>query len=356
MKRKSLPALLAVFAISGGMLGASAFAVPHISASTQKMQQKLPPSNSASDIVPILYVKDKAPVSTVEEYLKQAMTAEEMEQIYKYMDSSKRESAEGTRKMSVQEEKRLKELKQQYIYDGLRPENKLPLKAGEARFYLDLNKDILVFPKQSLSNEELLQYIDWTARVNFALAQRIERPQPDQKDISKQEAIDKALKSIASLFDFDASKLEVSAAYNKFGPGQKGMWLVHFQPYKVEALRANGKDYMMYDVFIDSLSGAVIDTTIFNSAYKRTPITPELYRSIKRDSSWVEIAQSIVTDKAGEKREIEKITYLQKAIYDKLGVVAIKVALKDGSSYTAELRYPDQSLRCLVYEPAKSST
>lgn len=34
------------------------------------------------------------------------------------------------------------------------------------------------------------------------------------------------------------------------------------------------------------------------------------------------------------------------------GMVDVKLLLEDGSSYIAELRYPDKSLRCLLYEEA----
>ncbi|MNR54328.1 hypothetical protein D3C85_1744930 [compost metagenome] len=42
-------------------------------------------------------------------------------------------------------------------------------------------------------------------------------------------------------------------------------------------------------------------------------------------------------------------------VNNKRGMVAVKVVLEDGSSYTAELRYPDQTLRCLIYEEAEAA-
>lgn len=56
-------------------------------------------------------------------------------------------------------------------------------------------------------------------------------------------------------------------------------------------------------------------------------------------------------NKQGEKRAIVKASLTDTEVNNKRGMVAVKLLLEDGSSYTAELRYPDQTLRCLIYEP-----
>ncbi|MFF2090894.1 hypothetical protein [Paenibacillus sp. NPDC058174] len=367
MKRKRIPATLTVFAVSAGLLTLSAIAVPRLGATTQVNALSSPQayqSNKLIDLpetafvssrVPLLKVEGKTPSSTVEDYLSESMTEAELQQIYDYLDHIKGESELGTRKMSEQENKRLAALNAQYMYDGVRPQKKLPLKAGEASFYLDLKNDKFVYPKRELTNEELLQYIDWHARVNYAGAKRYQAPQPDAKDISKEAAAQKAIQSVKKLFDVDVSKLQMSVAYNKFGPAQKGQWNVHFQPYQMEKLLTDGKAFMMYDVYIDSMSGQVVDTTVTDSAYKRTPITEAIAKKIQQDASWVTAAKDIVVKKQGEKRAIKKSSIVKADQYNKRGTVAISLELEDGSSYLAELRYPEQILRCLIYEPAVST-
>jgi len=362
MKKKNV-STLTVIAVSAGLLTLSAVSVPHIAASTRVANHAEVSPNPSSELrgavtvaskAPLLKISDKAPALTVEEYLEQSMTEEEIQQIYAYVDNSTHLIESGTRKMSAQEQKKLQTLREQYTYEGVRPEKLLPLKAGVASFYLDMDKDTFVYPKRELTNEELLQYIDWISRVNFALMKRYVKPQPDAKDIKQEEAVKKARESVKKLFDVDVEGLEVQASYNKFGPAQKGMWFVHFQPSKAETLQSSGKTYMMYDVYIDSLSGLVIDTTIFNSTYKRTPVTDVIAKNIRKDQSWTETAKTIVVKKQGEKRTIKKTSIIQDAQYDKRGTVAVAVELEDGSSYIVELRYPDKTLRCLIYQPAKS--
>ncbi|BFH65831.1 hypothetical protein [Paenibacillus azoreducens] len=364
-KTKNILTALAFCAVSGGLLAFNAYAVPNIATLTQtnphapqsfvaSATQEKSAITLASSNVPVLNVEEKVPVSTVKDELERTMTAEEMQQIYNYVDNSKNEFLKANRQMSAQESKRRQALEDRYVYDGVRPQNKLPLKPGISSFYFDMSKDIWIYPDRELTDEELLQHIDWNYRVNFALSKRYQNQQPDAKDIGKEEAMAKARESVSKLFDADISKMKASAAFNKFGPEQKGEWLVHFQPYRALTLDANGSAYMMYDVMIDALSGTVIDTTIFNSAYKKTPITSEMNKQIRQDPSWIEAAKNVVLKKQGETRAIQKSTIIQDQVYDKRGVVAVSIELKDGSSYTVELRYPEKTLRCLIYDPAAS--
>ncbi|WP_127590044.1 hypothetical protein [Paenibacillus lautus] len=357
MNRKSVLEALAIIAISGGLLAASTLAVLHLVPTPvpelygESKRQGIPAMTLANSEIPILKVEAPIPATTVKEYLEQTMTDEDIQQIYHYFDNIKIEVEASNRKMTDQEAKRLKVLKEQYIYEGIRPQKPLPLKEGNYSFYLDLSKATYVYPERLLTEEELLQYIDWHSRVNFALSKRIVKPQPDSKDISEADALAKAHDSVIRLFDVDVSKLKVTILYNKFGPGQIGEWIVHFQPYNVERLQASAETYFMYDVFIDSLTGNVIDTTLFNSNYKRTPITAALKEQIKQDHSWIDAAKTIVREKQGETRAITNTSFIEDVKYDQRGVVAISIALEDGNKYITELRYPEKTLRCLIYEP-----
>ncbi|MEC0372160.1 hypothetical protein [Paenibacillus chibensis] len=363
MKRKNILVGVAVLAVSSGLLMVSALTVPYFvgtmmanaapQAADAVTKHDKPPALLVSQKTPLLKVEGKEPVSTVEEDLERTMTEAEIQQIYHYGDHIKKESEPSSRTMNAAELKRLKALEDLYRYEGVRPQRQLPLKSGVSSFYLDIANDYLFYPARELTDEELLQYIDWYARMNFALSKRIVKLQPDAKDIGKEEALDKAVDSIKRLYDADVSLMEATAAYHKFGPEQQGSWVLHFAPYRVGALEAHGESYLMYDVFIDSLSGVVVDTTVVNPSYKRTPITPEMNKKIRQDPSWIEAAKSIVMHKQSEEQAIIKSSFIQDSVYDKRGVVAIALELADGASYTLELRYPERALRCMVYNPAK---
>lgn len=369
MDRNDVKSALGVIFISGGLLGLSAFAVPHIVAHTERGRQVpevnvsyyqqhtgTPAVQLASGQIPVLKIEAEAPVSTIQTYLEGVVTDEEIKQYNAYAEKLRFMDIKLSRPMTEQEIKRRLILDDQYRFDGLRPKQKLPVKAGNHEFYLDQSKATYVLPKRDLTDEEMLQFIDWDYRFSYVLSLNNVKPQPDQKDITEAEALGKARESVTLLFGVDLSKLEATAFYTKMGLEKNGEWLVSFHPYREGTLRAEGKPYFTYNVLIDPQSGTVMDTTIVEPNYKRTPITAELNQRIRQDSSWLQAARTIVADKQGETRAITGTSIIKDSVYDKRGVVAVLVKLKDGSSYTAELRYPGKTLRCLIYTPASPAS
>lgn len=361
-KKKSLISITTTaFVVSGGLLALSAVTVPGVvnqSVVAQKvpLQQNVQTTALVNSTVPVMKVEADVPVSTVETYLKQTMTEEEIKQIYNYIDSSKKEASGTNRELTKSEDSRLLALRDKYVYDGLRPATSLPLKPGNYDFYLDAAKDTYMYPKRSLTDEELLQQIDWSFRVDYALSKRhpADAIKPGAKDIYKKEALALAGKSVKKLFNVDVSKLEAVASLTTFPSGKQKIWMIHFQLYKADTLKAKGQPYLSYVVMVDSTTGTVIDTTVVDLSYKRTPISSAISQEISKDDSWVQEAKQIITEKMGETRAIKNAKYVKNAENDKRGMVSILITLEDGSIYDAELRYPEKTLRCLLYKPAKS--
>lgn len=363
MNKKDVTSALKVIAISGVLLAVSTLTVLHIVTSTEvdwqapdqyveSKDQIVPEVTLASSNVPVLKVEAKNPVSTIKEYMEKTLTDEDIQLIYNYADNNTNAGPLSNRKMSDQEVKRMRVLTDQYTYEGIRPEKELPLKAGDYNFYFDINKDTYYYPIRPLTDEELLQYIDWIEKINYTLSKRIVPLKPDTKDITEASAVKKAKESISKLYDGDVSELEMFVSYMKLGPEQKGVWFVLFQPYMFNQVDASGETYIKYDVTIDSLSGAVIDSSRFISKNKLTPIPTRVSEQIKHDQSWITRAKTIVTEKQGEERSIVKASRIQDDKYDKRGIVAISIELEDGSKYVAEMKYPQKILRSLLYEPA----
>ncbi|AWP26264.1 hypothetical protein [Paenibacillus sp. Cedars] len=360
--RKKLFTMAAtVFVISGGLLALNAVMVPSVVNQTvvaQKasLQQNISTVSSVSSTVPVMKIEATAPVSTVESYLEQTITDEEIQLINNYFDENKKETTELSRELTEEESNRLLKLGDQYVYDGLRPTSPLPLEPGPYDFYLDMDKDIFFYPKRPMTDQELLQHIDWYYRINYVLSKRVDPEQQEITDIKESEAVKFAAASVKKIFDVDVSKLEVSASLHTLYSEQQKTWSILFQPYKADTLRANGQAYLTYIVILDSTTGTVIDTTVTDLSYKRTPISSSASLKISKDASWVVAARQIVTKKLGETRAIKSAKYVKNPVNDKRGMVNILITLEDGSTYDAELRYPEKTLRCLLYNPAPSIT
>lgn len=352
---KKLSATLAVVACTGGILAASGFVVPGlvnsaVVAKSSAAMQGYSKQGVADSTVPVLKVEAPAPVSTVNDDLIKQMTKEQIQQIYDYLELPGDPKTSG-REMTEAEINRRLVLDDQYVYDGIRPKQPLPLVPGPG-LYLDIKTNTYHYPERTWTDEELLQFIDWSHRVNLLASKRnnIEAPAIRQK-YSKAEVDALAAESVRKLFDADVSKLKSNVMLLEPGYGIPSTWAVSYEPYKALTLRGQGQEFWQYHVQIDPDTGVVIDTTVFNSVIKRTPIDTAAAAAIKKDNSWVNAAVQIVKDKQGEQRKITKAYLTNMEVNNKRGMVAVDIVLEDGSKYNAELRYPSKMLRCLIYEP-----
>ena len=362
MKNNKISATLAVLLFSGSVLAVSAMIVPgfvNTTATAKSIPTVQDSSNQtlASSKTPVLKVeaeKEKTTLSDVYKELQQLMTQEELQQVYDFADKPDNEITES-RQMTEDEVNRRLILQDQYLYDGLRPKKPLALKPGQAEYYFDLNKNKIYYADRALTDEELLETIDWYYRANYALSKRNIVTLPDSKDLSQTEAVTLAASSVQKIFGADVSKLEVFAGFSDFDHTKHKTWMITFAPYKADTLRAQGKEFWQYNVLVDSSTRTVVDTTTANFTLKRTPINAEAAKAIQKDATWIHEATKIVTDKQGETRKITKAYLIDTDKNNSRGMVDIKLLLEDGSSYTAELRYPDQTLRCLIYEEAEAT-
>lgn len=357
MKKHKLPAALSVTLIAGGMLAISSLFVPEfvnsaVVAKDQTAAQNKAVQNPAEQMSPVLKVEAPAPVSTVNDDLFKDMTEEQIQQIYAAMDKPGNDPRISGRELTDSEINRRRVLEDKYVYEGLRPKQILPLEPGHAELYVDLETNTYTYPERTLTDEELLQLIDWSYRLNYAASKRNVTTPAIPHDISKEDAANAAAKSVRKLFDGDVSKLKATVTLGEPGLKKRPTWMVHYAPHKSLTLLGKGESYWEYHVLIDAKSGAVIDTTAFNPTLKRTPIDAAAPKAVQKDKRWIQKATQIVKERQGESRPIVKAYLTDQETNNKRGMVAVKLMLKDGSSYTAELRYPDQTLRCLIYEAA----
>lgn len=347
---------LAVILFSGGALTLSALVVPgFVNSAVVAKNTSAIHDSSRLDVqgktVPLLKVEAPEPVSTVTENLIKGMTEEQIQQIYDFIDKPGDPSISG-REITDSEINRRRVLEDQYVYDGLRPKQQLPLEPAQAAVYLDLETNTYTYPERNMTDEELLQLIDWYYRLNYLASKRNVSAPPMPQDIDKAEAELLAAESVRKLFDADVSKLDTKVMLAEPGLDKRLTWTVHSAPYKSLTLLGQGKEFWEYHVIIDAVTGDVLDTTAINVALKRTPIDAASAASIQKNASWIHKATQIVMDKQGETRKIVKAYLTDTEVNNKRGMVAVDVLLEDGSRYNAEFRYPDQTLRCLIYEPA----
>ncbi|WP_312047448.1 M56 family metallopeptidase [Anaerotignum sp.] len=284
----------------------------------------------------------------VSDYFSEMMTEEDLLTIYNYVDHSKNSIDVGTRVLTNTEKNRLDILKEQYIYDGIRPKEILPLSKGDFDFYFDIENEFYYYPERALTDEELLQLIDWRLKINYALSLRNEEPQgaiPKEYDINQSEAVTLAKEYIEKLFDVSATDFRVDATFNQESAIQPDGWFVRFSPNKISS---STTDDWNYAVWINSLTEVEISRS--SPTHQSTIMSDTDIDAYTNDLSWIEHARSIVGKIEKEQNRIKNAYYMNTIENNQeKRTVDVKVDMENESYYIVSLLYPDKTLKGVVY-------
>nr|WP_279282659.1 M56 family metallopeptidase [Clostridium sp. MD294] len=288
-------------------------------------------------------------IHTINQHFAKTLTEHQLKVIYKFVDDFNTNVDITTRDLTDFEQQRLKLLREQYIYYGIRPQKELPLEEGTQEFYIDFNNKIYHYPERELTEEELLQLVEWRLKVNYALSLRYKESIPafaitSSNDITQQKAIDIAKQNIENLFDIDTSELQINATFYQNSDIQPDGWFIRLYPKGDMPHELNWN----YAVWISQTDNIEISRSSQNYQLQQTKIiNTENKQQILQDKIWINKAKSIVEQKQ-DKINIVSANFIN--IDDsKKTTVDIKVAIADGSYYIVSLYYPDQSLKGITY-------
>ncbi len=137
-----------------------------------------------------------------------------------------------SREMSEQEEKRYSELRDKYENEGLFPEGKLQIvdklentETIDSPVYETYNRKLFL-PEKELSDEELLEIIDYSKKSDYVLQNSSEAkvlkealqkyqsdPYPNATDLSEEEAAAKAAFYLESVYGIDSATMDKTAEF-----------------------------------------------------------------------------------------------------------------------------------------------
>lgn len=215
------------------------------------------------------------PVSAkISDYVKERMEQMEPEEQTKYVEANnsqkmtKEHDTEAllySRDLSTDENNRYAALRDKYRSEGLFPEEALEivekLEDGvqiTSPIYETYNRKIFL-PERNLTDEELLQMIDFSEKSAYAVshtpeAQEIiqaqqefnKNPYPDETDLSEEAAITRASAYLKEMYDIDCSGMDVTAEY----------WMGYgFDDYGDYEVIFKGEDNTSYNVDLNGKNG-----------------------------------------------------------------------------------------------------
>lgn len=272
-------------------------------------------------------------------YVKERMLQMSGEELENYMDASSQENMTAARNtealsysrdLSQEELIRYNDLFEKYENEGLFPEHDLPVvekiqdsQTIEYPLYETCSYKYYL-PERTLSDEELLQMIDFVHKLDYATSQTREaqeilndqkeyeaNPYPDENDLSEETAIAAASSYLEKILNKDCSSMEKSIEF-WFGSGSSGEgygeYLITFkandaESYLVSISREtgiltyvtfilNGKNYSAYQG-----TSAPADEKLFYSHYETAKAI--LTSFLEPDISIVESTCEYRTDDSG---------------------------------------------------------
>ncbi|MCI8938282.1 MAG: hypothetical protein HFI44_15790 [Lachnospiraceae bacterium] len=237
----------------------------------------LPVSAKVSD-----YVKERMEQMSDEEQA-QYTAANDTANMTKEHDT---EALQYSRELTDDENSRYFALRDKYWNEGLFPEGELTLTdrleadaAITAPVYETYNREIYL-PDRTLTDEELLQMIDFSEKSAYAVSQTAEaqeiiqaqqefnrNPYPDETDLSEDEVIARAITYFQEMYGVDCSEMEVLCEYwLGFGFGGYGDYQITFKE----------DDAHSYCVNINSATGILSNLFIVKDGidYSNPPSVP----------------------------------------------------------------------------------
>lgn len=147
----------------------------------------------------------------------QQMNQQEIESLNDILQAQKVEADSFSRALTADEQARKKCLLEEYTYKERFPEAEVKLVEGESlvlanAICYDINKSTFYLPDRTLSDEELLQIIDFNHKRDYSLQvmNPVEKPEVNMKAVRDMGIAEKAQYVIQAIYGIDTKNLETT--------------------------------------------------------------------------------------------------------------------------------------------------
>lgn len=244
----------------------------------------------------------------------------------------------SSRELTKSESKRLDKLNQKYLYEGVRPEEALSYENRDG-FYFDESLIMICFPENEMTDEQILRFIDFIAKLNYIYKQNANVRNVDyDQNITKDQA-----ERIAEEFTegFYNIKLSEMNCYSELLPAKNTYkWSVVYEPKYVYTLDEQEKPYWLYFIDLDADSGNILYVDSYYSYREKESKTVNKL-TLEEKEQFINAARDVLTRiniKDGLKEEVIYIPNV-----DGQSICTFFKSTND-EFYGIELSYPDKKL------------
>ncbi len=202
--------------------------------------------------MPDLVVEKKQDETKVKDII--TMTEEEekvFDEIVLLLQKSTLLISPKNRELSETESSRMIELRKKFRAGSIKSTKTLPIGENLKKPYFNPDNETYYYPEVEMTEEELLQIIDFDAKLDKAFSKFYEAyiqnaMENTEIKISEEEAIKSAKNTIERIFDVDLENMDINCHFSIDEYRNQRFWRIIFQPENIDILIEQEKLYWMY--------------------------------------------------------------------------------------------------------------
>ena len=253
----------------------------------------------SSPKMPYLLAENNQSAAQVENIIE--MTGEEekiFDEIVLLLQNSREVIRISNRELTDMESERMMELRKKFRKVMIKSEKTLPIGENLEKPYFNPENETYYYPEAEMTDEQLLQIVDFDAKLDIAFAKFREvhiQEVMENTDIriSEEEAIRLAKDTIEKLYDVELESMEITCNFDAI---DGRAWTVVVLPKNLDTLREQEKLYWTYFLKIDIYDGKIIfvDSFYSNQKAEREGIAETDLNNIEEHKK---IAEEVLIDK-----------------------------------------------------------
>lgn len=284
----------------------------------------------------------------------ESMQKEEKKDLVSEVDSSQVSASTYSRELTKEEKERQRELTIAYQKEGRFPEGKLKRIENESEVDMDTlcflpETSYFYLPERALTDEELLQMIDYSEKVNYALRERYEEEYSEEVaaqkaatsetkqkietkgGISEEEAVVKAQEWLNKLYGKTGEDMELAHGIDTV--------VVGTEESPCYAIRYTIAGFEETSIFVDAASGTILQILYFGEELDADAMS--ISDAENKVDSLSQTAEKYLRDTFGIAGDCKEVYYA----YDKnetedtvrLNMMTFRFIMEDGMTYRITL-------------------
>ncbi|WP_353095659.1 hypothetical protein [Tissierella praeacuta] len=210
-----------------------------------------------------------------------------------------------SRELSETESNKMIELRKKFRTGSIMSQKPLPIGENLEKPYFNPENETYYYPEAEMTDEELLQIIDFDAKLDKAFAKFYEAYIQNEMEntdikITEEEAIKSAKNTIERIFDVDLDNMDINCHFSIDEYRNERFWRIIFQPKNIDILIEQEKLYWMYFSKVNIYTGKVEYVDTFYSGQVEevgnSPVT-----DLKNIDDHKEIAEEFLKNKLNGK-------------------------------------------------------